>query len=350
MDPFLDLIRLLQPQAILWARIDASGRWGVSFRQRDDVLFCWVQGGECLLLRREMQPLRLKEADFALIRTSTPFALVSNPDVEPQDSEEIVATVGHTAMTLGDDTGSPVTLRGGRFVFGMANEDMLLDLLPQVVCISSNDPGSSQLRALLSMNERESRSPGPGSEFVTKRLMELIFVEILRSEALRLNPMQTGLLAGMADPVVARALTTLHGQVAEPWTVASLARLCGISRSGLSHRFSQRVGLGPIEYLQRWRIAIAKDELLKGTRNISQIAFEIGFQSPSAFSTAFSRAVGCSPSRYATQASNDSALCKTTHPSGFTSMCAEAEIPSSSAARSEIAKRVALNCGPFVSP
>ncbi|MFM0528056.1 AraC family transcriptional regulator [Paraburkholderia strydomiana] len=302
-DPFLDLIRLLRPQATLWARIDASGRWGVSFRQRDDVLFCWVQRGECLLLRPGMPPLRLKEADFALIRTSTTFALVSDPGVEPRDSEEIAANAGHTDMTLGDGTGASITLRGGRFVFGMANEEMLLDLLPQVVCVSSNDPGSSQLRALLAMNEREAKSPAPGSEFVTKRLMELIFVEILRSEALRLNPMQTGLLAGMADPVVARALTILHGQVAEAWTVASLARLCGISRSGLSHRFSQTVGLGPIEYLQRWRIAIAKDELLKGTRNMSQIAFEIGFQSPSAFSTAFSRSVGCSPSRYTSQAS-----------------------------------------------
>ena len=211
------------------------------------MLFCWVQAGACLLTRPGMAPLRLKEEDFALVRTSTPFALVSDLTVEPEDSEEIVAATGHTRMNLGDETGAPVILRGGRFVFGMANEEMLLGLLPQVVLICSDDPGSSQLRALLSMSDRESRSPGPGSEFVTTRLMELTFVEILRSEALRLNPMQTGMLAGMADPLIARGLEAMHGQVAKAWTVATLARHCGISRSGFSQRFSQAVGLGPIE-------------------------------------------------------------------------------------------------------
>ncbi|WP_263381293.1 AraC family transcriptional regulator [Granulicella arctica] len=302
MDPFLDLIQLLRPQAALWSRIDAGGRWGVSFRQRDDVLFCWVQSGECHLVSPAMQPLRLSTDDFALVRTSTPFVLASDLAVEPEDSENIVAATGNTAMKLGDDTNFPVILRGGRFVFDSANQELLLGLLPQVVHIASSDPTSRQLRALLSMNEVESRLPGLGSEFVTARLMELIFVEILRSEALRLNPMQTGLLAGMADPVVGLALRAMHAKVAQPWTVASLARYCGISRSGFSQRFNQVVGISPIEYLQRWRIALAKDRLLRTTRSVGEIALSIGFQSASAFSTAFTRAAGCSPKRFAEEA------------------------------------------------
>jgi AraC-like DNA-binding protein len=59
------------------------------------------------------------------------------------------------------------------------------------------------------------------------------------------------------------------------------------------------MGIGPIEYLQRWRMALAKDGLLSGTRSIEEIAFSIGFQSSSAFSTAFTRMVGCSPTRFA---------------------------------------------------
>jgi AraC-like DNA-binding protein len=55
------------------------------------------------------------------------------------------------------------------------------------------------------------------------------------------------------------------------------------------------MGIGPIEYLQRWRMALAKDELRRSTRSIGEIALAIGFQSASAFSTAFTRAVGISP-------------------------------------------------------
>ncbi len=299
MDPFLDFIRLLQPQATLWARIDAVGRWGVSFRQREDVLFCWVERGECQLVRPGAAPIFLLKDDFALVRTSTPFTLTSDPALEPEDSERIVAAAAHTDMKLGEGTESPAVLRGGRFVFDTANEELLMGLLPQVVHVASSDTTSYQLRALLSMNEAESRSPGPGSEFVVVRLMELIFFEILRSEALRLNPTQTGLLAGLADPVVALALTAMHREVAQPWTVALLARRCGISRSGFSDRFHRVMGMGPIEYLQQWRIALAKDQLRRGVRAIGEIALAIGFQSASAFSTAFTRAVGCSPRHFA---------------------------------------------------
>ncbi len=129
--------------------------------------------------------------------------------------------------------------------------------------------------------------------------MELIFVEILRSGAPSINPIQTGLLAGLADPVIAPALAAMHRAVAQPWTVALLARVSHLSRSGFSHRFRMVMGIGPIEYLQQWRIALAKDELRGGRRTSGEIALQIGFQSASAFSNAFKRAVGCSPRRFA---------------------------------------------------
>ncbi len=237
-----------------------------------------------------------------MVRTSTPFTLTSDPGLEPEDSEKIVAALGHTGMQLGQGTASPVVLHGGRFVFDTANGKLLTGLLPQVVHIASSDTSSGRVSALLSMNEQESRSPGPGSDFVIARLMELLFVEILRSGTPSINPIQTGLLAGLADGVTAIALTAIHGAVAQPWTVASLARLCHLSRSGFSYRFRTVMGIGPIEYLQQWRIALAKDELRHGTRTIGEIAQSVGFQSASAFSTAFTRAVGCSPRRFAEMA------------------------------------------------
>ena len=73
MDPFLDLIKLLRPRAMLTAGIHAAGHWSVSFRQRDDVLFCWVEVGECLLVRANAEPLPLRPGDFVLIRTTAPL-------------------------------------------------------------------------------------------------------------------------------------------------------------------------------------------------------------------------------------------------------------------------------------
>ncbi len=130
--------------------------------------------------------------------------------------------------------------------------------------------------------------------------MEVILVEILRGKSHRVGEKPPGLLAGLAEPVTGHALAAMHKDVAYHWTVAGLAKQCGVSRSGFAARFRQVVGSGPGEYLLRWRMAVAKAELRHGTKSIGEIALAVGFQSVSAFSAAFTREVGCSPKRFVT--------------------------------------------------
>ena len=298
MDPFLDLIRLLRPEAMLWGAIHAGGRWGISFRARHDLLFFRVDRGTCLLRRPGEEALQLGPHDFVLIRAVTPFTVASDPKTEPVDSETLVTATRSTEMHVGTGDGEPVVIRGGRFVFDTVNEDLLMGLLPSVVHVASGEASSERAHALLAMNETESLAPGPGSDFVIARLMELLLVELLRSEALSAHSSQVGLLRGLADPVTAPALVAIHGDVAQPWTAGQLARLCGSSRSAFNQRFAEIVGVAPMRYLKQWRIAVSKDQLRLGQRSVAEIADLVGFQSGSAFSTAFARAVGCSPSSY----------------------------------------------------
>jgi AraC-like DNA-binding protein len=299
MDPFLDVVQLLRPRATLWSKIEGFGRWGISFRKRDDLLFCRVERGECLLLRPGMLPMSLRPDDFVLIRTSTPFVLTSDPAVEPQDSEKLVEAAKSISLRLGAGKKSPVILRGGKFVFDTANESLLWDLLPSLLHVPADDTSSWRVRSLLKLNEMETLQPGPGSTFFIARLMELILVEMLRREPPNMDDRSTGLIAGLRDPALASALLAMHGEIAREWNVAELARLCGVSRSGFASRFKHVLGVGPIEYLMRWRIAVAKDELRRGTKSIGEIALAVGFQSASAFSTSFTRTVGCSPKQFA---------------------------------------------------
>lgn len=304
MDPFLDLIYLLKPRAtLLGGGLEASGRWGLSFRKRDDLLFCWIEEGECQLLRPDSAPIAIQQGDFVLIRTSTPFTLASDTSTVPVDSETAVVAAKSHRLKLGKGTKHPVILHAGKFMFNAANEDMLMSLLPSLVHLSQNDASSDRVRSLLAMNEMESRSPGPGSEFIIIRLVELLLVELLRSKTLQADQQSGGLLAGLANPLTARALSAMHKDVAYAWTVAGLAKLCNVSRSTFATSFRSVVGVGPIEYLQHWRMALAKDALRAGKQSVGDIAFAIGFQSQSAFSTAFTRAVGCAPRQFASTVS-----------------------------------------------
>ncbi|UXT84594.1 AraC family transcriptional regulator [Agrobacterium tumefaciens] len=304
MDPFLDIVRLLRPRAALLGRgMDAAGDWGLSFPALGDLLFFWIEDGTCQLIRPGCDPSWLEKGDFVLLRTTLPFTLTSSQEVEPLDSIAAVAAKQEGRLKLGSGQERPISLHMGKFLFSAANEDLLTGLLPSIVQIPSRSPKLHRLQNLLTLMESEGRDPGAASEFIIVRLVELALVEILRTPTLgfpeTVNPANRGLLAGLRDPVAAKAIRAMHENVGREWTVNSLARLCGVSRSAFATRFRDIVGIGPISYLLRWRMALAKEGLKSGTARVEEIAFSVGYKSASAFSTAFTRAVGCSPSRFA---------------------------------------------------
>jgi AraC-like DNA-binding protein len=304
MDPLLDIIRLLRPRAALLGRgMDAAGDWGLSFPALGDLLFCWIEDGTCQLIRPGCDPIWLETGDFVLLRTTLSFTLTSNEDVEPLDSVASVSAKKEGRLKLGSGRDRPVSLHMGKFLFSTANEDLLTGLLPRIVHIPSRSPKLHRLHTLLTLMESEGRDPGQASEFIIVRLVELALVEILRTPALdfpekTVDATNRGLLAGLRDPVTAKAIRAMHENVGHEWTVESLARLCGVSRSAFATRFRGIVGTGPISYLLRWRMALAKEALKSETARVEEIAFSTGYKSASAFSTAFTRAVGCSPSRF----------------------------------------------------
>jgi len=138
----------------------------------------------------------------------------------------------------------------------------------------------------------------PGSQLMLGRLMELLFVEVMRRHVARLPLGSTGWLAALNDPIVARALKLVHGEPARRWTTDDLARAAGSSRTVLAERFNALLGKPPIEYVTSWRIQIAADRL-RGTRDgIAAIAADIGYESEAAFNRAFKRVTGVTPGRW----------------------------------------------------
>ena len=107
-----------------------------------------------------------------------------------------------------------------------------------------------------------------------------------------------GWLKALGDDRIGAALRAMHADVAHRWTLEELAGLAGMSRSAFAASFKSQVGSAPLEYLIQWRMSLARDALRHATRSISELAFATGYESESAFSTAFKRVMGCSPRRY----------------------------------------------------
>jgi transcriptional regulator GlxA family with amidase domain len=142
---------------------------------------------------------------------------------------------------------------------------------------------------------KESRNKRVGSNSVLTRLSELIFIEVLRSYMESLPSDTTGWLAALADRHVGRAISLLHADPRRPWTLEMLTREVGVSRTVLSSRFAEHLGVAPIMYLSNWRMQLAAGMLTGSGTTIAKIAAEVGYESESAFSRAFKRCTGLSP-------------------------------------------------------
>lgn len=138
----------------------------------------------------------------------------------------------------------------------------------------------------------------PGAEVILGRMMELLFVDLLRRHASRLPEGSKGLLAALNDPLVGRALQLMQADPARRWTTDELAREVGASRTVLGERFNTVLGKPPIEYLTGWRIQLAADRLRNGRDAIARIAVDSGYESEAAFNRAFKRVTGLTPGRW----------------------------------------------------
>lgn len=158
-----------------------------------------------------------------------------------------------------------------RFVCGyLACEPRLSEVflagLPRILKVHVTTEASGQwLEHGIRFSVDEASGACAGGGLVISKLSEVLFVETLRCYINALPPDQTGWLAGARDQVIGQALALLHKDPVEPWTISSLARRTGISRTRLAERFRHFLGESPMAYLAKWRLKLGA-EILAGNR------------------------------------------------------------------------------------
>jgi len=294
-----------------WSVVSRSGLAAVRHRLASSdhvVFFHYVAEGEVRVPGAPGEPPVVARAGDLLI--------CAHGGGQVMASDVRLAPVDADALPVLSEPGSPVTrLRHGgggavtRVVCGYLACSRsacrpVLDALPPVLCIPTHDGLAAALvRELMQAAVRESAEARPGAQSVLAKLSELLFVEALRRYADALPPGRSGWLAGLRDPYVGRALGLLHAQPDKAWTVDELASCVALSRSALAERFSGLVGEPPMQYLSRWRLALAARELRAGAEPIARIAQRSGYETDAAFSRAFKREFGVPPAAWRRQGS-----------------------------------------------
>jgi AraC-like DNA-binding protein len=179
------------------------------------------------------------------------------------------------------------------------DDNPVLSTLPALLKLDAEQGGAAEwIRSTFQYAAEEVASGRPGSETVLGKLSELLFVEAVRRYAEALPQGQTGWLAGLRDPYVARALALLHRDITRPWTVDEISREVGLSRSALADRFISLIGMPLMHYLASWRMQVASQKLRNTGASLAQVADSVGYGSEAALSRAFKKAFGTAPATW----------------------------------------------------
>ncbi len=297
MDPLSEILTLLRPRRVKTGATDAGGAMAIRIPEHDG-LFCYaVLEGACwLTLEDGREPVRLAGGDCVLLASGRAFRIGSDPCVPATDARALFATrTNGQVVTYGG--GGDCLIYAAHFQFDGRDADVLLSVLPPIVHIRE-DGDRANMRWALDRMMVELRAPRPGGDMVVEHLSHLILVQALRLHPADPGGAGAGWLSALADPPIGGVIAAVHAAPARRWTVEAMAEVAGMSRTIFATRFKATVGMAPMAYLTRWRMLLAARAMTTPRGTISSAAYAVGYESESAFSTAFKRVMGCSPRSY----------------------------------------------------
>ncbi len=317
-DTLSDVLRTVRLTGAMLFLVDASSPWVSEAPQASAfapvvlpgaqhlISYHIVVDGSCWAGLVGETPTRFETGDILLIPHGDSYLLSSSPGMRAEYGVEEAVTF-FRQMAMGE-VPSVVREGGGgssktQFFCGFLGCDLrpfnpLLAALPRMIHVRRTAEASDRLDHLIEFALGELQQWRSGGQCVLLRLAELMFVEVLRRHLNSLPAPEQGWLAGLHDPMVSRALALLHTRVSQPWTLASLAKEAGVSRSALADHFSRVVGQPPMQYLTRWRMQLAASLLADGAAKVSTVASDVGYTSEAAFSRAFKKIAGTAPAKW----------------------------------------------------
>jgi AraC-like DNA-binding protein len=312
-DVLSDLLKTVRLTGAAFFEVAAQEPWAVASPPRELILpkilpdadhliaYHVVTAGRCFATVSGGQPIALEAGEVIVITRSEAHVMSSRPGLDADPPAQTVIEVAAAAqkpfrINYGD---GPLTtnLVCGYLACDARPFNPLLENLPPVIKAGdTRNNGAGWVGQFIRFAVAEAADRRAGGATVLTKMSELLFIEVVRRYLDSLPPEHAGWLAGLRDPFIGQALSMIHARPAHDWTLDELAKGAGLSRSVLAERFAGLVGVPPMHYLAKWRMQKAVELLIGANMNLAGVAAEIGYESEAAFSRAFKKIVGVSPS------------------------------------------------------
>ncbi|MBI3506984.1 MAG: AraC family transcriptional regulator [Proteobacteria bacterium] len=314
-DPLSDVLRAVRVREALFIDVELSTPWvaealpskvvGPTILPGCDhvIEYHVVTGGECWasLYDEGFAPVHLSAGDVVAFPQGDPHILSSAPGMRASpDIDSCRPSAGPRALPAIVRLGGGGPERGhivcGFLGFDVRPFNPLLNALPRMMHMRSKDSGWIDRFAEFAKLEANEKRMGGAS--MLAKLSEIMFIDLVRHYLAGIPEDSANWLTGLKDRHVRQAVDLLHQSPAKDWTLEGLARDTGLSRSTLAERFMRHVGKPPMQYLTLWRMQLASGMLADGDASVARIGTSVGYDSEAAFSRAFKRAVGDSPTAW----------------------------------------------------
>ncbi|MAT40542.1 MAG: AraC family transcriptional regulator [Ectothiorhodospiraceae bacterium] len=308
MDVLSDILSFLELEVQLYFRADLRSPWGLTVPAHRNVARFHIvtQGTAFVKVPGIEEMVTLKEGDIILILHGSSHDLLYHPDSDQRPLDEVLQDVDFQGgvLSYGGD-GAETSMVCGHFGFDEEAVHPILEALPRYIKVSATkEYGFRWLDFAMGFIGAETRASMPGAEAISSRLAEIMLIQVLRIY-LNIADRPATVLAGVFDPHIGKALEIMHKAPGGSWTLETLAEEIGMSRTSFATRFKRLMGVSPMKYLARWRVQLAKHQLVKSKKAVYQIAFDLGYQSEAAFTKVFKKYMKTTPSAFRRRSTSD---------------------------------------------
>lgn len=296
-DVLTDVLATAGLRSRVFCRMTLRAPWRLEIARRDLAHFHVIECGSAYLQLKGRKALALAAGDLAVLMRGQGHSLADTVRTSAPATPLPPSKAGHCSILQAGGSGAATQTLCGSFSFRSTSSRSLTSLLPEVIHLRAGDYPAidATLRALWD----EATGQRLGSQTAIARLTDVLFVQTVREIAASAQDLAPSWLTALGDERIGLALAKMHETPVVDWTVESLARTVGMSRSPFAARFAKLVGVPPLTYLTGLRMQRAMALLREGRRPLSDIAGEAGYESYGAFSKAFGRLTGTSPRTFA---------------------------------------------------
>jgi AraC-like DNA-binding protein len=300
-DTVTEMLTALTVQSSVYCLSELRAPWGFEVGGANVAKFHLVLEGECWLHAGTLSPVRLGAGELVILSRGERHIMRDDKHSPVVRLDKLIADhpLDDQARLQCGGTGPLTRLLCGGFALGGAIPAPLLALLPRVLHLDAVSTGViSWLEPVFALVRHEADRAYPGGQAMFAKLADVFLAQAVRSYLI--GAQQAGLLRlePPADPPIDAAVALIRDQPARQWTVATLAREVGLSRTLFCTRFRAAVGESPMRHLARIRLGQAAGYLTTTKLSVDAIARRTGYGTSAALSKAFRREYETSPGRY----------------------------------------------------